>query len=101
MSDSQETSANLRLHAVIEGRVQGVGFRAFVIQKAQDLDVVGWVRNRWDGSVEVLAEGEQATLERFLGYLRRGPQSAFVTEVNIEWQPATGEFYAFSVRSTT
>jgi acylphosphatase len=91
----------MRLHAVIEGRVQEVGFRAFVIQKAQDLNVVGWVRNRWDGSVEVLAEGEQTTLERFLGYLRQGPRSAFVTEVNIEWQPATGEFYAFSVRSTT
>ena len=43
----------VRLHAIIEGRVQGVGFRAFVIDKATDLGVTGWVRNRWDGSVEL------------------------------------------------
>jgi len=100
MSDPGQTRSHIRMRAVIEGRVQGVGFRAFVIQKAQDLEVHGWVRNRWDGSVEVLAEGERATLERLLGDLRQGPRSAFVTDVNVEWEPATGEFYAFSVRST-
>jgi acylphosphatase len=70
MSDSQPSSTNMRLHAVIEGRVQGVGFRAYVIQST-GLDVVGWVRNRWTVQWKYWRK-ETATLERFLGYLRQG-----------------------------
>ena len=57
----------VRLHAIIEGRVQGVGFRAFVIDKATDLGVTGWVRNSWGGSVEIMAEDDRPTLEKLLG----------------------------------
>jgi acylphosphatase len=89
-----------RLHATVEGRVQGVGFRAFVEQSAEVLDLKGWVRNRWDGSVEVVAEGERQDLEKLLAALRRGPRAAGVAEVLFEWQPATGEFTYFSVRMT-
>jgi acylphosphatase len=89
-----------RLHAVIAGRVQGVGFRAFVERKAANLGLTGWVRNRWDGTVELVAEGDRPILDQFLAALRRGPAGAMVTQVKQEWQAATGEFWRFSVKST-
>jgi acylphosphatase len=91
----------IRLHAVIEGYVQGVGFRAFVQDQAIRLGVSGWVRNRWDGSVEVLAEGERLTLEKLLTALYRGPRASQVTGVNPEWLPASGEFSGFRVQMTS
>jgi acylphosphatase len=95
---SEETVS--RLHAFIDGSVQGVGFRMFVLQHAQTAGITGWVRNRYDGKVEVLAEGPYPVLESLLDKLRLGPRSSFVTEVKKEWQPATGEFSAFTVRRT-
>ena len=89
-----------RLHARIEGRVQGVGFRYFVLETAQGLGLTGWVRNRWDESVEVVAEGERPALERLLVALRRGPRMSFVSNVQVEWASGTGEFSGFSVRAT-
>ncbi len=94
-------SETAQLHAIVEGRVQGVGFRYFVEENAIDLELTGWVRNRWDGSVEVKAEGERLALDRLLAILQRGPRSAFVTNVNTEWLPATGEFSSFRVRPTS
>jgi acylphosphatase len=88
------------LHVIVEGRVQGVGFRYFVAETAQELGVVGWVRNRWDESVEVLAEGEPLQLEKLLAALRRGPRAAFVATVAETWLAATGEFASFHVRPT-
>ncbi len=90
-----------RLHALVDGSVQGVGFRAFVIDAAQSLGLKGWVRNLYDGRVEVVAEGRRDALEKLLEKLRLGPRGAFVTEVEKEWQPATGEFKFFNVRGTT
>jgi acylphosphatase len=89
-----------RLHAVIEGRVQGVGFRFFVLDNAETLGLSGWVRNRWDETVEVTAEGSRADLETLLQALQRGPRAAFVSNVQQEWLPATGEFRSFTVRGT-
>lgn len=89
-----------RLHAVVEGRVQGVGFRAFAIRKAEDLGLTGWVRNNWDGSVEVVAEGDRTVLDKFVAALFIGPPSANVTRITPEWQAATGEFARFSARSS-
>ena len=97
MSES-ETS---RLHVVLKGRVQGVGFRYFVRDNARALEIRGWVRNRWDGSVEVLAEGERPALDKLLTALRRGPRGAMVTGVKPEWQTATGEFNDFRVLLTS
>lgn len=91
---------NARLHAMISGRVQGVYFRAFVVDQAAELDLRGWVRNRWDGSVEVTAEGSRQQLEQLLQALRQGPPSASVEEVDFAWLEHTGEFVGFSVRST-
>jgi acylphosphatase len=66
----------LRLHAFVEGIVQGVGFRYYVQDQAARLGLKGWVRNRWDGSVEVLAEGSRDNLDHLLNALYRGPRAA-------------------------
>lgn len=95
-----EHLATIRLHAVISGRVQGVGFRYFVADKAQMQGLNGWVRNLWDGRVEVIAEGERGELEAFLSVLKRGPSSARVSAIQADWLPATGEFGGFHVRAT-
>jgi acylphosphatase len=89
-----------RLHATVRGRVQGVSFRYFVIEQAESLDLCGWVRNLWDGSVEVTAEGTHQNLDTMLQALREGPPMATVSDVDFEWQPFTGEFNGFQVRST-
>ena len=89
-----------RLHAQVYGEVQGAGFRRFVVEKVQRLGVVGWVRNRWDDSVEVMAEGERLTLAHLLEALRCGPRQAEVQTVMEEWLPATGEFKQFWILQT-
>lgn len=66
---------------VIEGRVQGVGFRWFAVTRARALGVAGWVRNRDDGAVEVLGSADPESLERLEADLRRGPPSAHVTRL--------------------
>ncbi len=90
----------MRLHVFVDGRVQGVGFRYFVVQVAELLQVNGWVRNTGDGRVEVMAEGERDVLDKLLEYLGKGPRAAFVSEVRQEWEAATGEFTYFEVRQT-
>ncbi len=87
-----------RVHAVVEGDVQGVGYRVFVVRSAGPLAVRGWVRNRFDGSVEVMAEGERPSLETLLRDLRVGPRASTVRDVRVEWLPATMEFSDFRVR---
>lgn len=87
-----------RLHAIIQGRVQGVSFRFYTLNRARELGVTGYVINRWDDTVEVVAEGQRAALEELLSYLRTGPRGAFVTGVAIEWLPAVGDFRRFEVR---
>jgi acylphosphatase len=70
------------LHVVVRGHVQGVGFRWFVRQRARELGVRGWVRNRSDGCVEVHAEGEASALQRLRASLAAGPSGARVTAVD-------------------
>jgi acylphosphatase len=89
-----------RLHAIVEGRVQGVGFRAFTQRNATILGLCGWVRNRWDGTVEVIAEGPRLEAEKLLNILRRGPFYGTTQNVVFDWYPATGEFSSFRVRMT-
>ncbi len=90
----------IQLHAIVEGYVQGVGFRMFVQTIAISLGVTGWVRNLWDGNVEVTAEGEQVILEKLLVALTQGPRGAQVINVHSDWMQATNEFDRFQVRST-
>lgn len=72
------------VRAVVEGRVQGVGFRWFVRQEARRLGVAGWVRNLADGSVELTVGGEPTAVRRLIDHVRVGPDSANVTAVRIE-----------------
>ena len=87
-----------RLSTVVHGRVQGVNFRAYTCRHALGLDLRGYVRNSWDGTVEVVAEGSRKALESLLAFLRAGPPSAWVERVDINWEAATGEFWSFEVR---
>jgi acylphosphatase len=89
----------MRLDATIIGRVQGVGFRYFVLREAMELDLEGWVANGPDGSVRCVAEGPRARLDRLLELVREGPPSAIVERVSEAWMPATGTLGPFSVRS--
>lgn len=88
------------LHATVRGRVQGVGFREFVLTHARVLRLTGWVRNGSDGgTVEVVAEGPRVDVSRLLDYLRRGPRGARVDAVDITWSEPTGHFDGFRVAS--
>lgn len=100
MRTDESKERTVRLYALIDGRVQGVGFRMFVLDHARALGLTGWVRNRYDGKVEVTAEGAEDQLGRLAVKLRTGPRGAFVESFDNEWQPATGEFIRFEVRRT-
>ena len=96
--EMQQSEEHLRLSAVVHGRVQGVGFRYYVRQRAVDLGLAGSVRNRWDGSVEVMADGPRRKLEKLLAFLREGPPSAFVTKVDVQWSAPSNDLAHFEVR---
>ncbi|MDQ3928364.1 MAG: acylphosphatase [Chloroflexota bacterium] len=89
------------LRATVRGRVQNVGFRMFVLEAARPLNVAGYVRNEYDGSVAVLATGPRVALEQLLAALRRGPAHARVDHVEVEWQPGNpqGLTGSFEVRA--
>jgi acylphosphatase len=90
----------VRLNVLIDGQVQGVGFRYFVLEKANLLRIEGWVRNTINGQVEVTSEGNKESLEKLLDYLKRGPNMAYVTDIQTTWLPATGEFSGFEIKSS-
>ncbi len=100
MIEADHSSSPARLHALVEGHVQGVGFRYFVLSRAQQLNLTGWVRNTYEGNVEVMAEGEHTDLDDLLDALRKGPRSSFVSNVRENWEPPLGEFHIFDVRSS-
>jgi acylphosphatase len=98
MTDSLPATAG-RLEAVVRGRVQGVGYRYFVLRQALGLELVGWVANEADGSVRCVFEGSPAALEAMETVLRDGPTGAIVDAVHIVRMAATGSFARFEVRS--
>ena len=85
-------------HLNIRGRVQGVGFRYEMQQEARKHGVAGWVRNRHDGSVEALLQGEQDAVDAVIAWARHGPRSARVTDVQVT--EGSGEFSGFETRAT-
>ena len=87
-----------RFRASVRGRVQGVGFRYATLTRARELGVVGYVRNAWDGTVEVVAEGPADALQRLVSWLHTGPRAAHVSEVQLHWQTLRHEFATFEVR---
>ena len=91
--------ATRTVHLRIEGRVQGVGYRAFVEMRAAALALNGWVRNRRDGSVEAVVQGRPATVDNMLEQCRRGPPGSRVDRVEIIGE-GVGAFHGFEVRPT-
>ena len=89
-----------RVHVLLDGRVQGVFFRGRTEQWAAALGLTGWIRNRSDGRVEVVAEGDRAALESLVGLLRQGPSFARVDSADVRWMDYTGEFDSFRIRRT-
>jgi acylphosphatase len=86
------------LHAIVRGRVQGVGFRYYVRERARRLRLAGWVRNLPDGAVEVLARGERDALERLRTAIAAGPPGARVTTVDqVSSQPADEPHEPFGI----
>jgi acylphosphatase len=86
-----------RVHILVSGRVQGVFFRASTQKRARELELAGWVRNLPDGRVEILVEGEEGPLSRFLDWVHAGPPGARVDRVSTEWKQAQGKS-GFSIR---
>lgn len=87
-----------QIHAIVRGRVQGVGFRAFTQKKAHELGLNGWVRNLRTGEVEVEAEGTQQDLEAFLLHLKKGPLFSAVEEVTVDWKVPNRQTKGFTIR---
>ncbi len=91
---------NRRIHLLIRGRVQGVYYRSSACEEARVLGLRGMVRNLPGGQVELVAEGEEAALDRLIAWCRMGPPAAEVAEVEVSYQSATGEYSDFHVRRT-
>jgi acylphosphatase len=87
-----------RVQIYYSGRVQGVGFRYTVRQIAHGYDVVGYVRNLPDNRVELVAEGEEAELKRFLNEVATGDLSVYIRHATVDWSAPTGGFREFSIR---
>ena len=87
----------IRAHAIITGKVQGVFFRMETQNAARSHYVSGWVRNKMDGSVEAVIEGEETHVKAMLAWCREGPPRARVSNVDVTWQEYTGEFDIFEV----
>ncbi|HHS49868.1 MAG TPA: acylphosphatase [candidate division Zixibacteria bacterium] len=86
-----------RVRIVVEGRVQGVGFRWFVQQTARTFDVLGWVKNNPNGTVEIVAEGKKASVDEFATAVKDGPISAMVTNFTISEEPPKDDFANFRI----
>jgi acylphosphatase len=86
-----------RLHGVVHGDVQGVGFRYFLVREAQRLGLRGWVRNRDDGTVEFVAEGSRADLTLLEQAAERGPRTARVERMDARWSAAAGNLDRFDL----
>jgi acylphosphatase len=90
--------SHARVHCTVCGRVQGVYFRAAAREQAQRLHLSGWVRNRPDGTVEVLAEGRQASVQHLVDWCHHGPSAARVTQVDVTWEEPVGDLQPFEIR---
>ena len=89
--------AQKRINLILRGRVQGVYLRAAAQREARRLGLTGWVRNRPDGSVELVAEGEEDAVKEFTGWANHGPSAARVDHVDVRWRGYTGEFPEFQI----
>lgn len=82
----------------VTGRVQGVFFRHTARVHAERSGITGWIRNNGDGSVTIIAEGEEDRLETFIAWIKRGPLLSHVENAAVIWEQATGEYRTFEIR---
>jgi acylphosphatase len=87
-------------HVLIRGLVQGVSFRYYTRQMAEQLGLSGWVRNLADGRVEALFEGEESAVEQMLAWCREGPSAASVEAVEVDRRSASGAHQGFMIQGT-
>ncbi len=87
-----------RVHVIIYGIVQGVGYRYSTYRKALQLGITGWVKNRRDGSVEAVFEGHKDKLEEMLSWCWLGPSGAHVSDIKIEWEEGEPNYDTFEIR---
>jgi acylphosphatase len=85
-------------HLFIEGRVQGVFFRAFTRNVAFKLGIDGWVKNLYDGRVEAVFEGSRELIELAIAECRKGPQGSLVQDIEVAWEDFTGIYKGFEIR---
>jgi len=97
VSEKSEIMAQKRVQLVIYGRVQGVFFRSATQREARRLGITGWVKNRADGTVEVLAEGDEDAIKELTSWANHGPSAARVDSVDLRWRGYTGEFPSFTI----
>ena len=90
--------SKIRAHVKVEGRVQGVYFRSYTKEVADDNNVTGWVKNMSDGSVEMLLEGEEKDVKSIIDWAYHGPSYAMIINVTTIWDDYRGEFEGFSIR---
>ena len=83
---------------IVTGRVQGVGFRYYVYRSMEKYPVTGYVRNLWNGDVEVLLEGYKDVIESVIPAITRGPCSSYVSGADVEWGEYTGKYNDFDIR---
>ena len=88
----------MRAHLLIEGRVQGVFFRACTQEEAQKRKLTGWVKNLYDGRVAAVFEGEEKDVQSMITWCHSGPPHAVVTDVSVDIKEYIGEFSDFSLR---
>jgi acylphosphatase len=86
-----------RVQIIVRGRVTGVFFRAAAQREARRLGATGWVKNRADGSVEIVAEGEEEAVKEIVSWAHHGPSAARVDDVDVRWRGYTGEFSDFRI----
>ena len=94
---SEEKMEKVRAHVIIEGRVQGVFFRGCTQDEARLRKVTGWVKNRYDGKVEAVFEGEKNAVHALIDWCYTGSPHASVKTVEIQWEDYQGEFSSFSI----
>lgn len=92
-------SMKARARIIISGIVQGVFFRFNTMKKAREYGVNGWVKNRRDGKVEVLCEGNKDEIQRLLNWCRKGPEGAFVRNIEVLWEEYIGDLESFQITS--
>lgn len=88
----------VRAHLHISGLVQGVFLRDSAREKAEELEITGWVKNLPDGRVEIMAEGEKEKVDKFIEWAGEGPSTARIDDLEVEWEEYVGKFNSFEVR---